>query len=199
MKTQKTVRMAETAILAAIIILMAFTPIGYLRLPGLEITFITIPVIIGAIVVGPAAGAVLGAIFGLTSFIQCFMGSVLGTAMIAISPFLTFIVCFVPRLLMGYLTGVIFKLFKKKNIASFIVTSLSGALLNTVLFMTALMIFFGNAPIILEFKEALGAQNVFIFVVLFVGINGLIEAVSCGVIGTIVSKVLYNVNKKQLS
>lgn len=48
------------------------TPIGYLKLGPLELTLIMVPAIIGAVTLGPAAGAFLGLVFGASSFIQCF-------------------------------------------------------------------------------------------------------------------------------
>lgn len=69
---QKLVRLVLTALLTALIIVMAFTPLGYLKAGAIEITFITIPVIIGAVLLGPVGGLFLGAVFGITSFIQCF-------------------------------------------------------------------------------------------------------------------------------
>lgn len=105
----KTGRMVQLAILTAIILLMAFTPIGYLHFGIIEITLIMIPVIIGAIVLGPGAGAFLGGMFGLTSFIQCFGMSAFGAALLSIQPVLTFLVCMIPRILMGWLCGLIFK------------------------------------------------------------------------------------------
>jgi len=70
-KKFSTTKFVEMALLVAIILLMAFTPIGYIKTFGLEITLIVVPVTVGAITLGPAAGAVLGAVFGITSFIQC--------------------------------------------------------------------------------------------------------------------------------
>ena len=52
--------LVEMALLVAIILLMAFTPIGYIKTAGLEITLIVIPVAVGAVTLGPAAGAILG-------------------------------------------------------------------------------------------------------------------------------------------
>lgn len=48
------------ALLVAIILLMAFTPIGYIKTAGLEITLIVVPVAVGAVTLGPTAGAILG-------------------------------------------------------------------------------------------------------------------------------------------
>lgn len=195
MKTKRTLYLAEIAILSAVILLMAFTPIGYLRLPMIEITFITIPVVLGAIVIGPAAGAILGMIFGLTSFIQCFGMSVFGAALLAINPFFTFILCVIPRILVGFLSGLIFKAFKAKNIASFLTASLSGPIINTLLFVVTLILLFGSTTFILEMQ---GDSNLLAFLVAFVGINGLIEAAACGIICTFISRIVYKANSRRM-
>ena len=74
----------EMALLVAVILLLAFTPLGYIRTLGLEITLIVVPVTVGAVTLGPAAGAVLGAAFGITSFIQCFGMSPFGGVLLGI-------------------------------------------------------------------------------------------------------------------
>ena len=83
MRSTKTIKMAQMAILIAVVLIMAFTPLGYLKTVGLEISLITIPVAIGAMVIGPLAGAVLGAVFGLTSFYQCFGMSQFGAMLLS--------------------------------------------------------------------------------------------------------------------
>ena len=67
-KRSSTLYMVELAMMIAIILLMSFTPLGYLRTPGLSITLLTIPVAVGAIILGPKGGAVCGFTFGATSF-----------------------------------------------------------------------------------------------------------------------------------
>ena len=191
------VRLTQMSILVAILIIMAFTPLGYLKTAGVEITFMTIPVVVGAIVLGPTAGAILGGIFGITSFIQCFGLSAFGAALLSINPFFTLIICLVPRILMGYFAGIIFKYLKKidkTKLWSFGVASLSGALLNTIFFMITLMLLFGNSELIKGFRK--DGKNVLMFMVAFVGINGLIEAIVTFVIGTAISKALVTHIKK---
>ena len=58
-------------LLTAILLLMAYTPLGYLNIGPLAITFNIIPVAVAAITLGSVGGAVVGAVFGLTSFLQC--------------------------------------------------------------------------------------------------------------------------------
>lgn len=187
---QKLVTMSELAVLTALILLMAFTPVGYIKTAGLEITLITIPVIVGAIVIGPAGGAFLGGVFGLTSFLQCVMGlSAFGATLLSINPVYTFLVTFPTRLLMGLFTGLVWKLWKKKSVAAYSVTSLVGALTNTVLFMSTLVIFFYHTEFIQSIVTSVGATNVISFVVAFVGINGLVEAITCFIIAGAISKV----------
>ena len=73
MKTKKftTTQLTMLGLMAAVLILMAYTPLGYLNIGPLAISFNVIPVAISAVVLGPVGGAVAGAIFGLTSFGQC--------------------------------------------------------------------------------------------------------------------------------
>lgn len=190
---QKIIRLVELALLTAIIILMSFTPIGYIKTLGLEITLIVIPVTVGAILLGPMGGTVLGIVFGITSFIQCFGYSPLGVALLGINPVLTFILCIVPRVLMGWLSGLLFKGLKKidktKGI-SYAAVSLIGPILNTIFFMSMLVWFFYDSDVIQTIVTDLGAKNAFAFIIGFVGFNGLVEAGVCLVLGTAISKVL---------
>lgn len=196
---KRTLKMVQLALFTAIILLMAFTPLGYIRTPGLEITLIVVPVSVGAIILGPTAGAILGGVFGLTSFIQCFGMSPFGATLLSISLVGTFIVCMIPRILMGWLTGLIFKAMKKwdkTRLISHAVANLAGPLLNTLFFMTTLILLFYNTEYIQGIATALGATNVFEFVILFVTVNGLIEALISFVVGTTVSKAIDIFTKK---
>jgi uncharacterized membrane protein len=185
----KTLWMVQTAILSAIVVVMAFTPLGYLKTAGIEITFMTIPVIVGAIIVGPGCGAVLGAVFGITSFLQCFGISPFGTILLGIDPILTFLLCMVPRVLMGWLVGLIFRALSKfqgtRKFWSYAIGSVSGALLNTVFFVGFLLLFFGSS----EYIRSFGNSTLAIIGVL-VGLNAAIEAVVGAVVGTAVTKAL---------
>ena len=181
--------LVELALMVAIIIVMALTPLGYIKTPGLSVTLLTIPVTIGAVMLGPAGGAVCGAAFGLTSFYQTFGISAFGSVLLTINPVGTFITTVVMRVLEGWLTGLIFKALRQsKHLAkaSFYIASLACPLLNTLLFMSSLVIFFYNTEYI---------QGFAMFVIAFVGVQGAIEAVICFVVGSILTRTLYKVLK----
>ena len=189
---RRTLKLVQLALFTAIILLMAFTPLGYIKTPGLEITLLVVPVAVGAIILGPTAGAVLGGVFGITSFIQAFSGP-LGAALLSISVVGTFVLCVITRILMGWLTGLIYKSMKRwdrTRLISHATANLAGALLNTILFMTTFVLLFYNTEYIQGIVTALGATNPFHFIILFVTVNGLIEALICFVVGTAVSKAI---------
>ena len=185
MKTSnKTRQLTVLGLLTGILLLMAYTPLGYLNIGPLAISFNVIPVALAAITLGPAGGAAAGAVFGLTSFLQCIgVGGVsaMGDVLFGTNPVLAFIQRFIPRLLDGLLLGYIFRGVKKASNARVgcFVTGFFSAFLNTLFFMTALVVLFGNT----EYMQGLiGGKNIILFVCSFVGINAVCEMVSSTII-----------------
>lgn len=180
------------AMLCGILLLMSFTPLGYLNIGPLAITLNMIPVAIAAVVLGPLGGAVTGGMFGLTSFLQCIgVGGVsaMGAVLFGINPFLAFIQRFIPRLLAGFIAGLVCRWVQKKfnnTVASFL-TGFLAAFLNTLLFMSALIILFGNTEYV---KGLIGGQNIIVFVCAFVGINALFEMIASTAVVGLIGKVL---------
>ena len=84
-KKQDTRWMASVALMAAIVIVLANTPLGMIQLPIIKATTVHIPVIIGAILLGPKAGAILGFVFGMCSLLSNTMAPTLLS--FAFSPF----------------------------------------------------------------------------------------------------------------
>lgn len=194
-KSSGTHKLVTLAMLSAIMLIMSFTPLGYLNIGPLAISLNMIPVGIAAIALGPTGGAVLGAMFGITSFLQCIgVGgtSAMGVVLFEISPVLAFIQRFVPRLLAGLLSGLIYEGVKKLSnttVAGF-VTGFSAALLNTVLFMLALVLLFGHTEYV---QDLIGGRNVIVFICAFVGINAVVEMIATTAVVGLVGKVLNQV------
>lgn len=197
----KTLRMAQLAILIAIMLIFAFTPVGYLRVGPVAITFMILPVAVGAIALGPAAGALLGGVFGLTSFIQCFLGDLFGTFVLSINPVFTFLMCMVPRILCGWLSGLLFRVLNKidrTKIASYFAASLATALLNTVLFVLCIVVMFWPNPDFVQGMVDFGmtTDTLWLFIVGFVGLNGVIEAAVNFVVGGAAAKAVVRLVNK---
>lgn len=196
MKNNKftTAQLTLLGLMAAILLLMAYTPLGYLNIGPLAISFNVIPVAISAVVLGPVGGAVAGAIFGLTSFLQCIGvggSSAMGVVLFGINPVFAFIQRFIPRLLDGICLGYIFKGMRKvsNTYVACAVTGFFSAFLNTLFFMTTLVVMFGNTEVI---QNLMGGRNVIIGCCMMVGVNAISEMVSSTIItaavGTALSK-----------
>jgi len=190
-----------TALFSAIIIIMAFTPLGYIPLGVINATIIQIPVIIGALFCGPKQGAFLGFLFGFTSFLKntimpatlsAFVFSpVLAASMFGAKGvlFSTFI-CFVPRVLVGVLPYYIYKgmkRFSKWKTVNFAVAGVVGAFTNTLLVMGSIYLLYKDA-----YAAAQGIDPAMVLGVIggIIGFNGVIEAILSGVIVSAVGVVL---------
>ena len=124
MKNERTYELVLTALFTAIIVIMAFTPLGYIPLVVINATVIHIPVILGALFLGPKKGAFLGFVFGLTSLINntfkaatasAFVFSpVLAANVIGVSGvFKSLYICFVPRILVGVIPWFVYILIRR--------------------------------------------------------------------------------------
>lgn len=191
-------QMAQLALLTAIVLLLAFTPLGYLKTPwGVEITFIVIPVAVGSIILGPTAGAFLGFVFGMTSFIQCFGASTLGVMMLEISPVGTFICCVAARVLVGLLPGLIYRLLKKikqTRVLGIGICCFLTPIINTALYIIGNYLIFSGTWLDIAVNTygytGGGGLSLLAFMLGMVALNGVVEAISCMIVGTAVCKAL---------
>lgn len=196
-----------TGLFAAIILIMAFTPLGYIPIGVIRATIIQIPVILGALFCGPKKGAFLGFIFGFTS---C-MGS---TVMPSITSFIfspavaasqigpigavySTLICFGPRILVGILPYFVYKglsrLCKVKAV-NFAVTGVAGSLTNTLLVMGLISLFYKEA-----YAQAMGVSATAILGIIgtTICVNGVIEAILSGFIVSAVGAVLIKIKPIQ--
>ena len=206
MKKSKTLGMVQLALLTALIAVLAFVPyIGYIKIPVLAVqaTTVHIPVIVGSILLGPKKGAFLGFVFGLTSLINNTTQP--GLTSFCFSPFielgeglggnpLALVVCFVPRILVGVVPGVVYdglqKLWKNKNKGrkfSLMISGVAGSMTNTILVMSLIYLFFGQAYAAarnIAYEAVLGV------ILSVVCINGTLEAIIAGLIASAVASAM---------
>lgn len=208
-KAMKTKELVLTAMFTAIIIAMAFVPyMGYIPLGFMNATIIHIPVIIGAIVLGPKKGAFLGAVFGLTSMINNTFNPNLTS--FVFSPFYSIgdmhgnfasiIICMVPRILIGvvayYVYKGIMKLFQNKkqgSIFGLAAAGIAGAMTNTLLVMNGIYFLFGNSY---AAAKGIAADALYGVILGVIGTQGIPEAIVAAVLVTAIGKALLVVMRK---
>lgn len=202
-RNNNTLILVQVSLLCALIIIMAFTPfLGYIPLGFTRATIIHIPVIIGALLLGPKYGAILGFVFGLTSLVNNTFNPTVTS--FVFTPFYSIgsnggnlaslIICFFPRILVGVVPYYIFIFFEKvlskykfKRTASLIFAGITGALTNTLLVMHFIFFFFKES-----YASANGVNEsaLYTFIVGIIGINGIPEAIISAMLVLFLGKVL---------
>lgn len=195
--------LAQLALLAAIEIVMKLVGLGSVPVGPLYMSFLTVPIAVGAMLMGPGAGAVLGGVFGLVSMKDAITGgSVMTGALFQVSPVHTFVLCVVMRVLMGWCVGLLFQVLRqldKKGGWSYFIGALSAPLLNTLFFMGYIVLVFYKCDFIQNLVATNGAANPLMFVVLLVGVQGLIEAVVCCAAGGVITKAVASFFRFQIA
>ena len=193
------------AIFTAIIFVLSFTPIGYIQLGLIKATIIHVPVIIASILLGPKRGAILGFVFGLTSFISNTTAPVVSSFIF--TPFanlpgethgslLSLITCFVPRIMVGivpfYVNQLISRFTKNKSTLQYAISGMVGSLTNTLLVLGSIILLFKDAYAKINQVNTTGLYKIIGGIIFS---NGIIEAMVAGVIVSLVCRSLMS-NRK---
>ncbi|MBQ6233736.1 MAG: ECF transporter S component [Clostridia bacterium] len=185
----RTFKLVLLAMLIAILVVL-----GYVNIPmpvGLSITFNMIPVAIAASALGQPGSAIVGGAFGMISFLQCFNifgSSPMGVALVGFSPFLMFVQRFVSRLLVGILTALIYKGLRRVNTPLRCgITGFCAACLNTLFFMSLLVLLFGQTEYM---QNAMAGRGIFAYLVASIGINATVEMLVAALVTSAVGTAL---------
>lgn len=198
--------MVSVALMAAIVVLLANTPLGMIQLPVIKATTVHIPVIIGAVLLGPAAGAILGGVFGICSMISNTTAPTLLS--FAFSPFLSsdfagiFKALWISigcRIMIGVIAGWLWIALKKVKVNPWIalpVTGFVGSMVNTVFVMGSIYILLAS-----QYAEAksVAIDAVWGLIMGTVTASGIPEAVAAAVLVTALGKVLLEFWQRQMA
>ena len=205
-KSKNTKFITLMGVLLAIEIIMAFTPLGFVPLGFTKATTIHIPVVIGAIFLGPLAGTILGGAFGILSIIINTVSPALTS--FVFSPFITkggaqgniwsLVIALVPRMLIGIVAYYSYKWVSKidkTKVIAYATAGVVGSLTNTVLVMSGIYIFFGQQY---AAAKEVTFEALFGVIMGIIGVNGIPEAIVAAIIVALVCKVLKSVFKEKL-
>ena len=196
--------MVSVALMAAIVIVLANTPLGMIQLPIIKATTVHIPVIIGAVLLGPSAGAILGFVFGMCSMISNTMAPTLLS--FAFSPFMS--TTGIPgalkaiwisvgcRILIGVAAGWLWILLSKLKVNQVIalpIVGFVGSMVNSITVMGSIYLLFAQ-----QYAEAkdVAVTAVWGLVMGTVTASGIPEAIAAAVLVLALGKVLIQVFKK---
>ena len=202
-KKQDTRWMVSVALMAAIVIVLANTPLGMIQLPIIKATTVHIPVIIGAILLGPKAGAILGFVFGVCSLISNTMAPTLLS--FAFSPFMS--TTGIPgvlkaiwvsvgcRTLIGIVAGWLWILFSKLKVNQTIalpIVGFTGSMVNTVTVMGSIYVLFAQ-----QYAQAkeVAITAVWGLIMGTITASGIPEAIAAAVLVLALGKVLLKIFK----
>lgn len=203
---KKVMDMSLAGIFTAIIITMSVVPfLGYIPLGFMNATIIHVPVIIGALLLGPRYGAFLGLVFGVTSLVKATLTPTVTS--FVFSPFVTIggysgnmwsvVIAIVPRVLIGvvayYVYILIMKLahgIKGSQTAALWIAGIAGSMTNTLLVMNGIYIFFGESYAAASSQIVERIYDVILGIILGFGIP---EAIVAGILTAAIVKVLLKI------
>lgn len=194
--SQKTLRTVQLALLAAIIILLQQIVIP---LPGgLTLSLVLIPIVVGAVLFGPAAGAGLGAVFGavVTFLVITGRAGELSTMMWLANPVVTVLVCMVKGIAAGWVAGLVAKAFRQKEFVGILLAAAVAPVVNTGIFLTGMLTVFKG--VMMEFAAKIGmadASAVYFAIVILVGVNFIVEFAANVILAPTVASIVKAVRK----
>ena len=199
MKTNQThvQRLVGTAILAALVIVLQFfvsIPIGMFT-----ITLTLVPIMIGAILFGPATGALLGAIFGVVVSIQVVTGAmgVFSFTMFEMLPVITIVLCILKGAAAGWVSGAVYRVLAKKERQKLatVLAAVACPITNTGIFCIGLVLFYQS--LVNTSMSAGGFSNVFAFLMIgMIGLNFVVEFAINVLLIPVVIRIINIVKKK---
>jgi len=181
MKTEKTRRMVGVAILAAIVVVLQSVG-SFIRFGSVSVSLVLIPIVVGAAMYGPGAGAVLGGVFSLVVLLQpdtaFFYGISFGGTVITV---------LAKGILAGWLSGLTFKALSHKNVwFAVILAAMVCPIVNTGLFALGSRLFFWSA-----YAEMGGGNAMMILMTVMIGFNFIAEFAANMICAPVIVRILH--------
>ena len=183
---------AFLAILVALVIVLQVMSTLIGRLGGTPLSLVLIPVVLGAVMIGPLAGTLLGFIFGVVVAVCGITGFDAWTFLLfSEQPVLTVLLCLVKGTAAGAAAGLLYKAIARKNrYVGVIVASLAAPVVNTGIFVAGAFLMSGAIESVMAATNvAAGTSLVYYVIIGLAGVNFLIEFA----INAVASPAIYRV------
>ena len=192
----QTLRLVQIALLTALMLLLQLA-LGSLRIGPVTLLFSLVPLVIAAVFIGPGAGALLGLVSGVVTFVQVLTAAdPFYTLLIATNPLLTALICISKTTLAGLLAGLCYRAIckvSKYRALNVILPAVVCPVINTGIFCIGMYFGFGSALQSSEVFGAAASAGLVSFILIgLAGVNFLYEVLSNVVVCPIVAKALYS-------
>lgn len=191
-----TLRTVQLGLLSAIILLLQQIVIP---LPGgLSLSLVLIPIVVGAVLYGPAAGALLGGVFGAAVSVMAIQGQLglLTNMMVAYNPVVTVAVCMLKGVAAGFMAGLVARGLNQRPFVGIVLAAAVAPIVNTGIFLLGMLTVFRG--VMMEFAAGLGmgdAGALYFAVVVLVGVNFIVEFAANLILAPAVSSIVKAVRK----
>lgn len=208
--TEKTHRLVGMSIFTAIVIaLQVFAT--FVKFGPFSITLALTPIVVGAALYGPKAGAWLGGVFGAVVLVMCIAGVDIGGAILwNVNPVLTAILCIVKGAAAGWISGLVYRALSKKNITwgtatnqaredasevqiskkgvawDVVAAAICSPIVNTGIFCLAMATLYRETLV----QWAAGADLVYFVFIGLIGVNFLIELIVNVVLSPVIARII---------
>ena len=171
---QRLIKLVQIALVTAIVIV--FQLLGsFIHFGTFSISLVLVPIVFGAILYGPFAGAWLGMVFGVTVLLSGDASLFLG-----FSPLWTIVTVLLKGIFAGFASGAVYKIISAKHkYLAIIISAIVCPVVNTGIFILGCFTFFYNY--LPDIGSAIGLPDIinpFTFVItVLVGLNFVFELV----------------------
>ena len=192
MSDKKIKKMVGLSIFTAIVVVLQLLG-SFIKIGTFSFSLVLIPIVVGAAVYGPGAGAFLGGVFGAVVTIACANGSDYGGSILfTANPFLTIFICMLKGILAGAAAGGVYNLAAKKNVyLGVFLAAVAAPVVNTGLFCLSLELFFRS--ILVDWPA--GRIWSITFLSCWLGVNFLLELAANVVCSPVIFRIIKLVRK----
>lgn len=148
-RNQKILRMIEMAMLIALVIVLQLLG-SFIKIGPLPMSFVLVPIVVGACILGARAGAALGAVFGIITMIMGIAGvDAFSFLLWEANPVWFVIICLLKAIAAGFFSGLIYKLLGKAFGEKYVylrtvIAAVTAPIVNTGIFALGMLLFFFN-------------------------------------------------------
>jgi len=180
----RTKTLVSLALFTAIVVALQFLG-QFIKLGPFSISLVNVPIVIGAVLYGPAAGAYLGAVFGVAVLLT---GD--ASAFMVVTPLGTILTVMVKGIACGFMSGLFYRLLKRVNdYFSMVVAAVICPIVNTGVFLLGCLLFFMEP--LGQWAANSGFDNVGTYMIVgLVGMNFIVELLINAVFSPVIVRII---------